>query len=450
MAVRSNFLATAALLGALLSAPAHAGNLLYVDDDGLDGFKCTNAPYATISAAIAAAKKGDEIRVCPGTYAEQVVVPFDMTIRGEAFGSRRAVIKPAAMPATVPTIDGGNPVAAAILNDGHILRLSDIDIDLADNTVAGCSPVLAGVYVRNGWAAIERLEVANAFVNGRPACDSGIGILVESGVREILFGQPIFGKARFIAKTLRFQGFQKAGVVATGLKTVVRLEGGEATTTGAADGAAVPYGYQLSNGARGKVLNAVAKGITSATAGKLAAGILASDSGKLTFRRVVFENNEVGVFVVGDNARIKRNTFTNHTSDAIVLIGDSNLVTSADVHGASVAGCFVVGDHNVVRGGFFGGAPVGIWFLSGIGNAFYGITWGEVPLETRGVYGGLRDIGADDASPFSTRCTTALSCDDGNECTTDVCTVATGACSSTPVADGTACTGGTCGGGTCN
>jgi hypothetical protein len=450
MAVRSNVLALAALLGVLGGAPAGAGNLLYVDDDGLDGFNCTNAPYTTISAAVAAAKQGDQIRVCPGTYVEQVVVPFDMTIRGEAFGSRRAVIKPTAMPATLPTIDGGNPVAAAILNDGHVLRMSDVDIDLADNTVAGCSPVLAGIYVRNGWAAIERLEIANAVVNGRPDCDSGIGILVESGIREILFGRPIFGKSRFIAKTLDFEGFQKAGVVATGPKTVVRLEGGEATTAAGADGAAVPYGYQLSNGARGKVLNATAKGITSATAGKLAAGILASESGKVTFRRAVLQENEVGVFVVGDNARIKRNTFMDHTSDAIVLIGDSNLVTSADVHGASVAGCFVVGDHNVVRGGFYGGAPIGIWFLSGIGNAFYGITWGEVPLETRGVYGGLRDVGADDAAPFSTRCTSALACDDGNECTTDVCTLATGACSSTPVADGTACAGGTCTAGTCS
>jgi hypothetical protein len=161
-------LALGALAGLLVIAPAQAGQLRYVDDDGLDGFNCTNAPYTTISAAIAASKSGDEIRVCPGTYVEQVVIPFNMTIRGEPFGTRRAVIRPTALPVTLPSLDGGNPITAAILNDGHILRLSDVDIDLADNTVAACSPVVAGVYVRNAWAAIERLEVYNAFVNGRP------------------------------------------------------------------------------------------------------------------------------------------------------------------------------------------------------------------------------------------------------------------------------------------
>ena len=125
------------------------------------------------------------------------------------------------------------------------------------------------------------------------------------------------------------------------------------------------------------------------------------EAGKVTLRRDFVEDNQVGVMVVGNNVRVKRSTFHRHTSDAIILLGDSNLVTAADVDGASVSGCFITGDHNVMRGGFFTNAPIGLWFLGGIGNAFYGITWGTIPLETRGVYGGLRDF-RDDAAPFLT------------------------------------------------
>ncbi len=460
--------------GVLMAAYAHAGSVLYVDDDGLDGFNCTNAPYTTISAAVAAAKPGDEIRVCPGTYVEQVVVPFDMAIRGEAFGSRRAVIKPAAMTQTLPTLDGGNPVAAAVLDDGHLLRISDVDIDLSMNTVGACSPVLAGIYVRNAWAAVDRIEIYNAVVNGRPDCDSGIGILVESGVKEIILGRPIFGKSRFISKSVHFENFQKAGLVGIGPNTLVRLEDGDALRDAQAPaGAAVPYGFELAKGARGKIINSTATGISSGTAGKLAAGILGLESGKVTYRRDLLEDNQVGIMVVGGNARVKRGTFHRHSSDAIILLGDSNLVTAADVDGASVSGCFVTGDQNVVRGGFFTNAPIGIWFLYGIGNRFYGVTWGNIPLETRGLYGGLRDVTADDAAPFLTRCTGTLSCDDGNACTTDLCNATTGACSHgvtvcddtnacttdtcnpttgcvfTPVTDGTVCGVGVCTGGVC-
>jgi hypothetical protein len=435
----------AAIVVLVASAPAHAGMIRYVDDDGLDGFNCTNAPYTTISAAVAASKQGDEIRVCPGVYEEQVVVPFDMTIRGEAFGSRRAVIRPTAMPATLPGLDGGNPIAAAILDDGHLLRMSDVDIDLANNTVAGCSPVVAGIYVRNAWASVQRIEIYHAIVNGRPDCDSGIGLLVESGPKEIVLGQPVFGKARFIAKSLRFEDFQKAGFVGIGPNTLVRMEGGVATRQPAGAGETVPIGYELANGAKGKIINSSADHVVGATTGKLSAGMLVYKAGKITLRRDLVEDNQVGVMVVGDNARVKRGKFNRHSSDAIILLGDSNLVTQPDVDGASISGAFIMGDHNVVKGGFFTNAPIGLWFLGGIGNAFYGITWGTIPLETRGVYGGLRDL-RQAAAPFLMRCTGTLSCDDGNACLDDVCDLTSGTCSHpvTSCDDANVCTTDSC------
>ena len=62
----------AAALGALAlgSGPANAATLV-VDKDGQ---QCRNADYQSISAAVAAARPGDKIKVCPDLYTESVVV----------------------------------------------------------------------------------------------------------------------------------------------------------------------------------------------------------------------------------------------------------------------------------------------------------------------------------------------------------------------------------------
>ena len=172
--------------------PAQARFIRWVDDDQADGFDCDVAPYSTITEALEHAFPGDEIRVCPGIYAEQIVATSTLTIRGEIRGARRAIIKPTALPATLPSLEGGNPVAAAILSDGHLVRFSDVDIDLSDVVTSACSPMVAGIYVRNGILMMERSEVANVRVSDRPDCESGVGVLVESGPESIVLGTPIY------------------------------------------------------------------------------------------------------------------------------------------------------------------------------------------------------------------------------------------------------------------
>ncbi len=470
-------LAVVALGAVLLAAPARAGNVHYVDDDGMDGFNCAGAPFRTINDALAISANGDEIRVCPGVYPEQLVINQDIRLTGEAFGSRRAVIRPTALPATLPSLEGGNPVAAAILIDGSLVRITDIDIDLTDNTMTACSPVLAGVYFRNASGSAMRTQVLNAWVPGRPDCDSGIGIFVESGVTDFVLGHPIFGRARVVVIDAAFDNYQKAGLVAHGPRTVLKLRGGHAIAGAPVDGAAVPNGYQVGLGARGKLVDATSSGHTTTTAGKLGAGILAWDSGKFTFRRDTITANQVGIFVAGNDARVKRSILHDQTSDGIVLLGDSNLVSATEIDGTSVSGCFVNGDRNLLRGSFITHSPIGIWIINGIGNLFFGTNFGDVPLESRGVYGGVRPLTELNAAPLLTSCSaTSLTCDDGDPCSTDLCNLMTGTCSHgvtvcddaiecttdvcdpvagcvfTPVPDGTPCTTGTasvCTGGVC-
>lgn len=59
------------------------GGALIVDDDGLD---CPNAQYLTIQSAVDDAMSGDMIKVCRGTYVEQVTIPAgkdDLTLFSE-------------------------------------------------------------------------------------------------------------------------------------------------------------------------------------------------------------------------------------------------------------------------------------------------------------------------------------------------------------------------------
>lgn len=84
-------LCAAAVLGPG-SAGATAGRTLYVFNhntqsasahDNGKGAGCGNAAYSTIGAAVAAASAGDTVKVCPGTYAEDVVVGKALTLTGQ-------------------------------------------------------------------------------------------------------------------------------------------------------------------------------------------------------------------------------------------------------------------------------------------------------------------------------------------------------------------------------
>jgi pectin methylesterase-like acyl-CoA thioesterase len=58
-------------VGPIPSSSTTPGNLI-VDDNLLD---CPNAQYTTIQSAVTAAVPGDKIKVCAGTYIEQVTIP---------------------------------------------------------------------------------------------------------------------------------------------------------------------------------------------------------------------------------------------------------------------------------------------------------------------------------------------------------------------------------------
>jgi nitrous oxidase accessory protein NosD len=86
-------------------SPDATPNIIVAKDKAL----CPTAAYTTIQAAVNAAKPGDIIRICAGTYDEQVTINTELVLEAD-----NGVVKPVAVSAnaTGPT---GDSIAAVIL-----------------------------------------------------------------------------------------------------------------------------------------------------------------------------------------------------------------------------------------------------------------------------------------------------------------------------------------------
>jgi hypothetical protein len=416
--------------------------IIQVDDDNV---QCFGAQYHTINDAIAIANPGDEIEVCPGIYPEQVVLKNQLSIRGRRIGSLVPVIQPTDLPATRASIFGGNPIAAAVIVDTPSSSLTDLEIDLANNTLAGCTPVLAGVYWRNARGSQIRVDVKNARLAARPDCDSGIGTLIESGRVGDIFGQPVVGRSIVSIDRNRYVGFQKAGLVALGDRTLVKVQDSQAIGAGPSP-SAVQNGFEIAKAARARLQDIAAQDLRTLIPGRTAAAVLVFSSDKVRVRRITATNVQTGVFIVGQRNRVLSGQFGDISSDAVVVLGQRNRIASNDIDGSSVSGVFIDGDGNRVLGGLIRSTPVGVWSFDGEGNTVRGVEFVDVTERIRtgdpNPPGSQRDLTAEDASPFDPACASGPACDDGNPCTTDSCTIVSGACVHLPLDDNSGCSDG--------
>src|SRR5690606_37215124 len=81
---------------------------LVVDDDGFASETDCDSPfpaYATIQSAINAAANGNTIKVCPGTYAENLIVDKKLTLQGPNFGIAGNGVRGPEAVITTPTSD---------------------------------------------------------------------------------------------------------------------------------------------------------------------------------------------------------------------------------------------------------------------------------------------------------------------------------------------------------
>lgn len=194
------------LLLALGGAPAAAAATLVVDDDGMaSAASCdaTTTAYGTIQSAVDAAGPGDTVKVCPGSYPEEVVITKDdLKLQGAGAGisarncaPRAAIsrITSAAAPggagaiqvrASRVTIDGFTITA----NQGPGIQLTSttsgnrIMNDFITKNTFGIALAAAGGQAAGNRTYITENCIAN---NNAPGSASGNGIYSDTTVKAV-------------------------------------------------------------------------------------------------------------------------------------------------------------------------------------------------------------------------------------------------------------------------
>jgi nitrous oxidase accessory protein NosD len=337
---------------------------LLVDDDKV---QCPSATFTSIQDAINAANPGSVIRVCPGTYGEQLSINKSLTIEGD----NGAVVLPSSMVANT-TGSPGTPIAAAILvKNAANVGIEGLIVDTANNGITECSPDLIGILYQNSTGSIKHNAVRNTKLSiSLNGCQSGDAIVVQS-----LGG----GSSKVSINDNSIHDYQKNGITGNESGTEVAITKNVVTGLGPTIGAA-QNGIQIGFGAKGEIQrNTVTDNVWSpcvslANCAFNATGVLVFQSDDVHVEHNSVATNQVGVFAGGQNAKIESNNIANSlVLVGIDLAGDSNVASRNEVTNSGQAAILIEGNNNSVQSNDITEALIGILKLSGtVGNTHSG------------------------------------------------------------------------------
>ncbi|HWY44931.1 MAG TPA: right-handed parallel beta-helix repeat-containing protein [Candidatus Sulfotelmatobacter sp.] len=325
---------------------------LVVDDDKAE---CPHAGFTHIQDAINSAAAGDRIRICKGTYAEQLTIQKSLTLDADS----GAILMPGVMHQNTVSLFDSAPIAAAILvQNASNVTVRGLIVDGANNGISACSPDLEGITFQNASGSIERAAVRNFKLgSGLEGCQSGTGIFVQSGGGTI---------SNVEIEDCTIHDYQKNGITADEVGTNASIRHNVVTGLGPTTGAA-QNGIQIGFGAEGVIeRNLVTNNIWSpcsvaATCQFVATNILVTQSDGVEISRNRAGISQVAIFVAGNNASVLRNeTFAAFVFDGVRIEGNQARVRDNQVFNGAEAGIFLLGNNNVVRENVITEAPIGI------------------------------------------------------------------------------------------
>jgi len=337
---------------------------LVVDDGKV---QCPSATFTSIQDAINAANPGSLIRICPGTYREQLSINKSLSIEGD----NGAIVMPASMVANT-TGSSGTPIAAAILvKDAANVEIEGLIVDTANNGITECSPDLIGILYQNSSGSIEHNAVRNTKLSvSLNGCQSGDAIVVQS-----LGG----ASSKVSIEDNSIHDYQKNGITGNESGTEVIITENVVTGLGPTAGAA-QNGIQIGFGAKGGVLrntvtdNVWAPCVSLTNCAFNATGILIFQSDDVRVEHNSVATNQVGIFTNGQNTKIESNNISNSlVLVGIDLAGDGNLAKGNDVTNSGQAAILIEANDNKVQSNEITEAPIGILKLAGtVGNTHPG------------------------------------------------------------------------------
>ena len=350
--------------------------ILVVDDDRAE---CPAAGFTKIQDAVNAASAGATIRICAGTYPEQVSISKNLTLRGE----NGAILLPSNVTANTSSLVSNAPLAAmVVVADADDVTLDNLTVDGANNGITGCGPDLIGVFFRNASGKIRNLAVRNmklaASLNG---CQSGLGVFVQSGNGKTSHVE-IIGNS--------VHDFQKNGITGNEMGTEVHISNNTVSGLGPTTGAA-QNGIQVAFGASGTIeKNSVTNLIWSpcvsvAMCAATASGVLIFNSDDITVQDNVVSETQGGIYVQGGHCEIQANTILGTLIfDGVALVGDNNEAQESLITNSGESGVFVRGNDNTVTGNEINEAPIGVLKTSGsVGNTITRNQFYNTPVQVQ-------------------------------------------------------------------
>lgn len=283
------------------------------------------ATFNSISAAVAGVVAGSTIYICPGTYAEQVVIKERLTLIGvsgngqagsSATGQNNPVVVSPANGVVINSADlfNGQPTAAQILVQTPsgslatpiLVSISNITVDGSNNQLSGCGTDLVGIYYQNASGTVNHVVARFQELDAADfGCQDGQGIYVESG-----YGSG--GKAVVTVENSSVHDYDKNGITLDGSGTTGTISSNYVVGIGATP-AIAQNGIQVSDGANVKVYgNTVTDDVyvnppDCGNACFSATGILLYDSGgtsakPMTVSSNIVSNAQGGIVSVGDSS----------------------------------------------------------------------------------------------------------------------------------------------------
>jgi nitrous oxidase accessory protein NosD len=329
---------------------------ILVDDNKV---QCPTAAYTSIQAAVNAAKSGDVIRVCAGTYHEQVVIEKSLSLEAD----NGVIVIPSDVVANAAGLSSGDPIAAIILaRNAENVVLQGFIVDGSANGLTACGPTLIGILYQDASGTVEHNFVRHVrLASTLSGCQSGNAIDVESSSS---------GQSNVTIADNSVDAYQKNGITANEPGTKVEITENAVTGLGPTTGAA-QNGIQIGFGAHGRVTNnAVADNIYSpcesvANCPSNAAGILIFQSDGVRVERNTVASSQVGIFIAANNGNIGGNAVLHSVAlDGIALVGNGNSVSNNEISSSDDAAVFIQGNNNTIFDNEFTGAAFGIFKLS--------------------------------------------------------------------------------------
>ncbi len=264
------------------------------------------SPFTSIQAAVTAAPPGSTVRVCPGTYAEQVVVTKALNLVGITTGnSSGAVIVPPSSLAAVSRLLTTDCVVYQILASSarkvnlQNLTLDWMNQDLPATTTGACTSPddVMGILYQNASGTMNNVVTRNQQLPSVPGNQAGEGIFAESSG----------GNSQITVQNSAVHDFQKNGITTNGTGISAEIENNSVRGSGPNPNIG-QNGIQLGFGASGDVEGNAVSDLVYTGAGFLASGFLVAGSEGAEIQDNTVGNTQGGIAIVSITGSVADDT----------------------------------------------------------------------------------------------------------------------------------------------